>query len=59
MCLKSGIFHQPVVEASCLTLTNSVQHFMWCIGLSPLMATCKRGFIIDQYSGKSELSDIP
>lgn len=59
VCLKSGNFHQPVVEVSCLTLTNSVQRFMWYMGLSPLMATCTRGFIMDQYSGKSELSDIP
>jgi hypothetical protein len=58
VCLKCGIFHQHVVEASCLTLTNSRQHFMWYMGLSPLMATRKPGFIMDQYGGKSKMSDI-
>ena len=51
-------FQQPVVEAARLTLTNSVQQFMGYMGLSPLMAMCKRGFIMDQYNDKSELSDI-
>jgi hypothetical protein len=54
----SGIFQQPVVEVWCLTLTDSVQHFMVYMGLSPLMDTCNRDFITDQYNGKSKLSDI-